>query len=157
MARPLTIHGIRDKMKAAFEVADRFEPDDEVQAHLARHLCVLSAGFIEESLRIVLTTYAEARCDARCRTFIEKHLERAPNPRPGNIMELLGSFDTEWKKALEEFFSLEDGDGAIGSLIANRHLIAHGRDSQVSLRRVKDWHAVAIKMIERVEGCVSGA
>jgi len=156
MVRSLTVHGLRDKIKAAFDVADRFEPDDEVQAHLARHLCVLSAGFIEESLRIILTTYVKDRCDARCRAFVEKHLDRAPNPRPGNIAELLGSFDPLWQKSVETFFLTADGDGAIGSLIANRHLIAHGRDSQVTLRRVKDWHEVALGVVDHVQICVCG-
>lgn len=155
MVRPLTVHGIKDRIKAAFAVADRLEPDDEAQAHLARYLCILSAGFIEESLRIILTGYARDRCDPRCRTFVEKHLDRAPNPRPENIAELLGSFDSDWKKSVEEFFPSQDGDGAIGSLIANRHLIAHGRDSQVTLRRVKDWHEVAVRVIEHVQACVS--
>lgn len=154
MVRPLTIHGIKDKIRTAFTVADRFEPDDEIQAHLARYLCILSAGFIEESLRIILTSYAKDRCDPRCRTFVERHLDRAPNPRPGNIAELLGSFDPGWQSSVETFFNEEDVDGAIGSLIANRHLIAHGRDSQVTLRRVKDWHVVAVHVVEHVQACV---
>jgi RiboL-PSP-HEPN len=69
----------------------------------------------------------------------------------GKILELARSFDPEWADELEAVTigKLKD---AIDSIVANRHNIAHGQYTGITLAAIIDYYASAVKVLELIEG-----
>jgi hypothetical protein len=124
--------------------------DDYTRSHMANYLCVLLSGLIETSIREILCMHRERKASPSIANFVKGRLERFQNPDPESIARLLGSFDQSVFQKLEPFWSGEIRD-AIGSIVGNRHLIAHGRDTSLTLNRVSDWFVSAQQFISFLE------
>jgi len=123
----------------------------ELQAHWARYLCVLSAGFIENALTEVYTEYAKACSHINVANFVSAKLARVHNPKSSRFLETARGFDKSWEQGLDEFLSLGGRREAIDAIMSNRHLIAHGKDSGISLVRVKDYLGKSVEVVEFIE------
>jgi hypothetical protein len=117
------------------EARARTEPvssDDELKAHIAQLLCVLSSGLIEEAIRLTLTGFATARSSPEVASFVASRIAEFQNPRFEKIMVLLSAFNPAWRTHFESGSSNEVKD-AIDSIVNNRHQIAHGRQVGISI------------------------
>jgi hypothetical protein len=72
------------------------------------------------------------------------------NPDVERIAGLLYSLDRTLGAKLEDFWNDEIKD-AVGSIVGNRHLIAHGRDTTLTFSRVSEWHGYTQKLIGFLE------
>ena len=126
------------------------EFDDYTQSHIANYACVLLSGLLEASVREIISSYCESRASPPIANFVKDRLERFQNPDPESVSKLLTSFDQKFADDLEAFWIGEIKD-AIGSIVGNRHLIAHGRDTSLTLVRVADWFRGARRFIEFLE------
>lgn len=125
--------------------------DLEAQSHWARYLCVLSSGFLENALHEVYGQYC-ARCSNRnVARFTDKVLARVQNPKAGKFLEIAKSFRPEWQTDLEAFIEEDGRKDAINSIMSNRHLIVHGKDSAITLVRVKQYLEKSIRVVEFIE------
>lgn len=63
------------------------------------------------------------------------------------------AFDQAWANELEIFLDNDSASrkDAIDSIMANRHLIAHGRNTSISVARVRDYLDKAVEVIEFIE------
>ena len=80
-------------------------------------------------------------------------LESIYNPNATRYVETARAFDQRWASELEVFL---DNDGAvrksaIDSIMANRHQIAHGRNTSISVARVREYLDKAVEVIEFIE------
>lgn len=123
----------------------------ELQAHWARYLCVLSAGFLENALTEVYTEYAKSCAHINVANFVSARLARVQNPKSGRFLETARGFDKSWEQGLDEFLSFGGRREAIDAIMSNRHLIAHGKDSGISLVRVKDYLEKSVEVVEFIE------
>lgn len=123
----------------------------ELQAHWARYLCVLSAGFLENALTEVYSEYAKACASVNVANFVSARLSRIQNPKAGRFLETAQGFDKSWGHGLDEFLSLGGRREAIDAIMSNRHLIAHGKDSGISLIRVKEYLKKSVEVVEFIE------
>lgn len=122
---------------------------DEVKSHWAKYLCVLLYGMIEECVRVTLTRYAYKRSDPRCAAFIESQVDRPPSPEPEKLCAFVAEFDAAWGEQLREFLEEEsEREGALVSVVSNRHLIAHGRDSGVTYEGVHKWYPKIVEFVD---------
>ena len=78
-------------------------------------------------------------------------LARIQNPKISKFLEVAGSFRVEWKDQLETFVNDGGRREAVNSIMSNRHLIAHGKDSTISLVQVKEYLAKSVEVIEFIE------
>jgi hypothetical protein len=135
---------------AAF-VGPAGKPDIEMQAQWARHLCVLTSGFIETSVRQIFEDYAKSKTyDARLFSYVSEQLARFQNPRMDAICQLCGTFSADWRAAIEAATAGELRE-SVNSIVSNRHLIAHGEDSGISYVQMKTYYERAVKMLELLE------
>jgi RiboL-PSP-HEPN len=123
----------------------------ELQAHWARYLCVLAAGFIETALVDVYSAYTKSHSHPTVTDFVESALSRIQNPKASRFLEIAGTFDREWTDGLTDFLNQSGRKDAIDGIMSNRHLIAHGKDSGISLVRVKDYLKKSVEVIEFIE------
>ena len=138
----------RQRLETLFEKVSDMD-DLELQAEWAKYLCVRTSGLIEEAVRIVLEDYSEDRSETRVSNYVSKELEYFSNPKTGKIVSLLGSFDRTWGTLLEKEMEGDLKD-AVNSIVANRHLIAHGQDVNLSFVQMRDFHQRALRAIDTV-------
>jgi hypothetical protein len=66
-----------------------------------------------------------------------------------NICSLTREFNATWADQLESDTEGELKD-AVDSVVANRHLIAHGRDVGISYVRMKGYYERSIKVVDLI-------
>lgn len=108
------------------------------RAMVARFVCVLASGFVENVVRVHLSKFArDSRPKAELESYIESSVDRFQNPEFHRILELTARFSAAWREKLDR---IDDSiKSAISSIVRNRHLIAHGRASGVSLAQVEQY------------------
>lgn len=138
----------RQRLDALFQRTGQLE-DLELQAHWARYLCVLTSGFLEVSMRALFTQYARAVSAPSVAKYVQRRLEDFQSPKMSNICGLVRDFNQIWADELEVGTAGELKD-AVNSIVANRHLIAHGRDVGVSHTQMKEYYARAVRVVDLV-------
>jgi hypothetical protein len=106
--------------------------DAELQAQIARFLCVLASGLIEQVLILGLDDMAKRNSQPRVAKYVSSHLSRIKNVKFEDIMIAIGKFDPGWRKHFEESTDYEV-KVAIDSIVNNRNQIAHGSQVNISL------------------------
>jgi hypothetical protein len=152
----IQVHSITQKLDHIFDLSNRLTEDDELSAQYARYLCVLVSGYIEESIRLLLVDYAQRRSSPEILRYVRLKTKSVTNLKSSKIKELLVSFSEEWVTHYEEKVSDESID-AIDSVVANRHNIAHGKNTNISLGVVRNYYALVKPVIKELEiGIIKG-
>jgi hypothetical protein len=116
-------------------------------------LCVLAAGVIENAHREIYSEFAQKASAPAVAAFVARTLGQVQNPNATKFLETARAFSILWGDQLEAFLD-EDGGRrreAINSIMANRHQIAHGRPSGITVVRVKDYLSHCIQVFEFIE------
>lgn len=127
----------------------------EMQAHLARYLCVLVSGFIEVTVRTTYSLYVSRQSAPNVTRFVDGHLDFFQNPTVDRIYALADRFSVDWKVQLQAAVDQDVAD-AVNSIVANRNLIAHGESVGLTLGTIKDYFARAIRLLDLVERQCAG-
>ena len=70
----------RDRLDHLFSRVETFTGDIELQSHWARYLCILVAGFIETSIRGILSEYSRSKATPQVANYAEHQLRFFQNP-----------------------------------------------------------------------------
>jgi len=150
--RSRTLSSQHQRLTWLLDQARQFNSEQlELQAHWARYLCVLAAGFIENALADVYSRYARSSANLYISNFVESTLGKIQNPKSNRFLETARAFNKDWEDTLRDFLDTDGRREAIDSIMANRHLIAHGKDSGISLVRVSDYLGKSVQVIEYIE------
>lgn len=125
--------------------------DIEMQSHWAKYICVLSAGLLENALSELYAEYAQKVASAAVASYVRTSISKIQNPKTIKFIETAGTFKKEWADELADFASDEGRKDAVNSIMSNRHLIAHGKQSDISMARVKEYLRKSIELIELIE------
>ncbi len=71
----------KKRLDDIFALTTQMEANDELLAHWAKYLCVLTSGFIENSLRMILTRYAADKASSEVSNFVESCLKGVTNTK----------------------------------------------------------------------------
>src|SRR5579885_3634067 len=88
----------------------------------------------------LLKIYADKRAEPCISRFVCRRLKELQNPKAEKIENILSEFSPELKDDLRKFWCKNGIRDHVDSVVANRHLIAHGQSFEVSMSRVSDWH-----------------
>ena len=148
------LHRERDRIERILQIGKDLPVDNgELIGHWGRYSCIACSGYIEVALRLVIQGHVKAKATSEISAYVIKSLEGVQNPKAEKFVKVIRSFSEKWAKDLEDFFAKNDGvKDAIDSLMANRHLIAHGRPSNISIGRVDEFYRKANKVIEYLDG-----
>ena len=124
--------------------------DEELQAHWARYLCILTSGYLETRLRAIFSEYAVMKAEEKVANFVENQLDQWRNPNMEAILQLTGAFSPEWRTRLERATEGELKDH-VNSIIYNRHQIAHGNPVGITYGRIRDYYDSAKKVVSLIE------
>src|SRR4029077_4410554 len=103
--------------------------DPELQSDLAKYLCVLTLGFLEEAVERTVMDYCGQTGDQRILLYMGQEIDRLRNPTQGALVGLLGRLDEAWKRRLQAFFTQTDYSSALDSLVKIRHAVVHGQSA----------------------------
>ena len=136
--------------------SDPVRSDVELQAQLARFLCVLSSGLIEQATVLLLDAYARRRSGTQVASYVSSQLSRLQNTKFDDILTLLGRFDSTWREYFISNTPPEQKD-AIDSIVNNRNQIAHGGQVGISLGTFSEYYRNLKLFIISLDAFVSGA
>ena len=106
--------------------------DDELQAELARYVCILVSSLIEERCRERALAFADVRSAPEIVRFVRARTKRLRSPSSGNIRDFFRAFDPAradgWYDELAD-----DQRAALDSIAHNRNQLAHGTSVGLSL------------------------
>lgn len=141
-----------DRIKALILKAKEFEPDDELRSHLAKYICVLCSGFIENSIYHTFSDIAKKSCPPSVvLNYTKAQLYKIQNANSEKIRNLAKTFNSDWGEPLKEFLQQDDRSSAINYILKNRHNIAHGRDSDITITKLETYLQKTIEVIRYIE------
>jgi len=139
------LRGLFDKAGAACR------NDLEMLSHWAKYLCVLSAGFSENSLKEIYGEFVRGAAHKPVADYANSMLSRIQNPHATIFIETARRFKPDWATELEAFVDSNGRREAINSIMKNRHEIAHGRYSGITMSQIKDYLDKAVEVIDFIE------
>ena len=126
--------------------------DVELQGHWGKYLCILVSGFLENAISAIYIDFVTNCSAPHVAQFTTRTLEKIQNPKTSKFVEIASSFKKEWGNDLEAFLSQDESrKNAIDSIMQNRHQIAHGKNTSISVQRVRDYFSKCIDVIEFIE------
>jgi hypothetical protein len=125
--------------------------DLELQAHWARYACVLAAGLLENAVVIFYSDFVSRNAQKPVANYAEVQIAKIQNPKTKRFIEIARSFKTVWAEELEKFVEQNGRKEAIDAIMTNRHQIAHGQDSGITVARVSDYLDKAEEVLEFIE------
>ena len=139
MSGRATVHSLRTRLGAAFERAKAIRDDLELSSDLARYLCILVSGYLEQAVRELTLEYVRQRSHPSVQRYVEAHLNRVTNVNSQRLVTLLGSFDPDWRKDME-LYLIDELKDAVDSIVSLRNSISHGHSVGVTIVRVVDYY-----------------
>jgi len=107
--------------------------DDELQAELARYLCILVSSLIEERCKERALVFAAGRCPApEIGRFVRARTKRFGSPSAGKIRDFFCGFDPGRANGWHDDLT-DDRRAALDSIATNRNGLAHGASLGLSL------------------------
>ena len=137
----------RKRLDATFERASKAGTDLELSSDLARYLCVLVAGFLEQAVIEIALEHVRKHSHISIQRHVENRLRRFTSANTQNVIDLLGGFDPDWRIDLEAYLVDEHKD-AINSVVNLRHTIAHGRYTGTTLAGVQNYYKVVKRVVQ---------
>lgn len=113
--------------------------DPELQSQIARFLCVLTSGLIEQAVISLLDEYIRRRSTPRVQRYAGYQVSRLQNAKFDDILTLLGRFDPDWRIYIEANVT-DEVRAAIDSIVNNRNQIAHGKQANISLGTFSSYY-----------------
>lgn len=125
--------------------------DLDLQSHWARYLCILLSGIVENSIKEIYSDYISRSANKSVSDYAINYLLTIQNPKTEKILTTVGSFKKDWQRELEAYVSEEGRKDAIDSIMANRNLIAHGKDVGITLVRLNVFFSKTIEVLTYME------
>ena len=133
--------------------------DINLMGHWGNYLCVLTAGYLENGLRSVYSDFVQNSASPHVARFSVSILELVTNPRANRFVEIARRFNPDWASGLEIYLDEDDGrrKNAVDSIMNNRHLIAHGKPTTVTVGRIKQYLPNCVEVVEFIRQQTAGA
>jgi len=148
----IEIHRQHQRIIALYNKAGPlFASDIEAQSHWAKYICILSSGLLENAIKELYKDFVQRSASRPVVDHVVLNLDKIQNPKSSRFVEIARSFKTKWADDLEVFVGQNGRKEAIDSIMANRHLIAHGKDSGITLARIKQYLDRSVEVIEYIE------
>jgi hypothetical protein len=124
----------------------------ELQGHWGRYICILVAGFLENAISEVYVKFVTDSSSPQVAQYTIATLKKIQNPKTDKFIETASRFKKEWGEQLKIFIEEDQSRKyAIDSIMQTRHEIAHGKNTGISVVRVKEYFEKSVEIIEFIE------
>ena len=153
MTGRMAVDGLKRRLDATFDRAARAASgglEAELLSDLARHLCVLVAGFLEQAVVELVLEHGRSHAHPTVQRYLDRQLRRRfTNVSSERLIQLMGSFSDDWRTNMERYLVDEYKD-ALNGVLALRNRIAHGGHTDVTIVRVRDYYARVQKVVDYI-------
>ena len=125
--------------------------DSELQAHWAKYACVLAAGLLENALVSFYSDFIGRNAHRPVADYATDQISKIQNPKTSRFIEVSSSFKRSWSDDLGKFVETNGRKEAIDGIMANRHRIVHGKDSDITVARVSAYLDKAEEVLKFIE------
>lgn len=130
------------------------------QAEWSKYLCVLTAGFIEESFRILLRTYTSKNASPKIVKFVDGEISFITNCKTERIIEVLTRFHPDWAATFQTEIDNKSPinteiKDSLNGIVINRHKIAHGQHVGIGFVTVKNYYGYCVTAVEILETVIN--
>jgi HEPN superfamily RiboL-PSP-like protein len=141
----------KQRLDDLFNRVETFFGDQELQAHLAKYLCIAVSGFLENSLRAIYREYSARKSQRNVANYVDVQLDGFMNPSMEKILTLAGSFSSKWRQELEIEIKEDNIKESVDGLVAIRNQLAHGESVGITFRSVKRQYSDVFRLIEMIQ------
>ena len=136
------------KLDEFFQRAKKKVPDDEVVSDLSKLAAVLTCGYVERCVEIVILERLTSRAHTRVLKFIKAHFKRGTNYDCEAMCQLLERFDMDWSERLRHKLAAnEQLEASLTSLYVIRNSVAHGGDQNRGLAGIESMYLDCKKIV----------
>lgn len=140
------------RLRTLIEQGSNATTDLNIVSHWGRYLCIMAAGFLEQSIQTIYQDFANRSAPPRVARYVSRRLRRVRNPNAEEFLQTAGHFDNQWRLDLQEFFSRDARPKeAINSIMSLRNNIAHGGSASIAPHTVRDYLEQSVQVLEFIE------
>lgn len=143
------INRLKQKLDSTFSRVNSLGDNLELRSDFAKYLCILVSGYLEKSLVEIVQDHARGCGAPTLQRFVEQQTKRFTNANSHKILELLGSFNQDWRNQIDQFLK-DDLKDAVDSIVALRNAIAHGNSVGLTYQRISDYYGRVQTVIEKI-------
>ncbi|MFJ2471359.1 HEPN domain-containing protein [Glutamicibacter sp. NPDC087583] len=125
------------KTEALFALIEEQSLPAELTSHYARYLCVLVAGFAEQSVKELVSEHARTKSSPRIHRYVQGQLKLVWGLDDTKLQRLVEALDPTWWELLSE--GQQEELAALESVAAIRNVIAHGGDAGITLVTIRRY------------------
>jgi hypothetical protein len=136
------------RLSAVFSGIDGVDLPPEVLAHYAKYLCVLVAGYAEQSVKELVSEFARQQASHRVHRYVASQLKLVWGLDAVKFQRIVETLDPMWWDEIsvqrpEELASL-------ASVASIRNSIAHGQDSGITIGTISTYFADVNKLVRHL-------
>ena len=146
---PSSLKRIRDLIAICSQ--PEFVRSDLLRSALASHICVLQSGALEYAIKETISEFIDTRAHPEVARFSKAKIAEIQNANPEKIEQYIGLFNSEKTERLKALWADGEIRDHISSIIANRHRIAHGQNTTVTLHTVQSWQRSVERFVAFLE------
>lgn len=126
--------------------------DQEMLSHLSKYICVRCSGFIEKSVGYIFSDYIDRNCSHLliCK-YSKGQLSKLQNVNSEKLIKLCDSFDSSWKEKIKNYGQENNRFESMNYIIKERNNIAHGKDSDITLSKIKMHWIKIVELVDYIE------
>lgn len=115
--------------------------DEEIKSFLAKLFCIRTAGLIEVFLKTRISEYSKKKVPNEINRFLTVKFKDITNLKSSKFEEVLSNFSVDWASKFRQYMEEhEQKKASLDSLIAQRHSIAHGQASNISMTSMTQYY-----------------
>lgn len=126
--------------------------------YVKKYAVIRATGSIESGFKRVIADRVDHGSHDQLKNFIAKKIRQSSkNPRLSAIQEMLGEFDSQWRKHFDEKISLLNKSSintALAELVDARNSFAHGGGAVLQIDKTIEFYALACQAINVLDETV---
>ncbi|GGT03034.1 hypothetical protein GCM10010240_40530 [Streptomyces griseoviridis] len=120
----------------------------ELTSHYARYLCVLVSGFVEQSVKELVTEYCRNRSAEPIQRYVGSQLKRLRNIDSEKLKQLIESYSVDWWRIILDKYP--DQLESIGSIATVRNNVSHGGDAGITMSTIRQYFNDACVLMDEL-------
>ena len=129
--------------------------DEEIKSSLTKLFCVRTAGLLEVFLKTRISEYSKKKVPNEINRFLTVKFKDITNLKSSRFEEVLTSFSVDWANEFRQY--LEDHEqkkASLDSVIAQRHSIAHGQPSTISMGSMTQYYEDVKSIVDYLDSII---
>ncbi|WP_189420113.1 HEPN domain-containing protein [Streptomyces griseoviridis] len=138
----------KQRLTALFSAIDGAGLSGELTSHYARYLCVLVSGFVEQSVKELVTEYCRNRSAEPIQRYVGSQLKRLRNIDSEKLKQLIESYSVDWWRIILDKYP--DQLESIGSIATVRNNVSHGGDAGITMSTIRQYFNDACVLMDEL-------